>query len=167
MVLPEGNSLSRKSSFNLKHFTLYAGQVYYYQPIRHIITDSNIEDKAVLKALDQALVILDKRVKEYNLILPQSTEIIFKVDIDQHPPLVQYYCVDHTRRIEFWLEEVTTERLGCPPVTSHSHLSKCFFSGLWRNSMHISHNRIPSQATLLEPHQVIPDAFHSFGRSEK
>jgi hypothetical protein len=67
---------------------------------------------------------LDMRLNSQNLILPQTTEVTLEVDIDQHPPVVRYYFVDHAQKTEFWLEKTSTNELKCPPVTSYTHLSK-------------------------------------------
>ena len=98
---------------------------YYYHPIRRIITDSNIKEAPVLQVLLRALAILDLRlnVDGRTLILPQTTEVTLEVDIEQSPPVVRYYFVDHAQKSEFWLERTTTEDLKCPPVTSYTHLS--------------------------------------------
>ena len=78
----------------------------------------------MLQVLYRALSILDLRLNSQNLILPQTTEVTFEVDIEQQPPMVRYYYVDHAQKTEFWLEKSSTEALKCPPVTSYTHLSK-------------------------------------------
>jgi hypothetical protein len=100
------------------------GQRYYYNPLRRIITDSNIKQPAILQTLHRALAMLDMRLNAQNLILPPTTEVTLEVDIDQHPPVVRYYFVDHAQKTEFWLEKTSTNDLRCPPVTSYTHLSK-------------------------------------------
>lgn len=74
--------------------------------------------------LIQALLILDKRLNAQGLHLPQTTEITFEVDLEQHPPVVSYYCVDHAQKTQFWLEKTDTESLNCHPVTSDTQLSE-------------------------------------------
>ena len=83
---------------------LFKGQTYYYHPGWRIVTESDIESPIVLDILRSALAILEGRLIERNITLPQSSEGSFEIDVSQHPPLVKYYFVDHSTRTEFWLE---------------------------------------------------------------
>lgn len=53
------------------------------------------------------------------------------MDIEQDPPVVKYYYVDHTQKTEFWLEETSTDSLDCPPVMDHEHLKYLFRTHYW------------------------------------
>jgi len=71
------------------------------------------------------------RLNIQNLILPKSSELTLNVDIGQIPPVVGYYYADHAQKSEFWLEEVSTKSLNCPPVADYSHLKYLFRQHYW------------------------------------
>jgi hypothetical protein len=100
----------------------FTGQKYYYFPLRRVITDSNIKEPQIFNLLRQALARLDSRLNQQNLILPDTTEVTFEVDSEARPPTVKYYFVDHVQKTEFWLEQLSTDKLNIPPVTSVTHL---------------------------------------------
>jgi hypothetical protein len=78
--------------------------MYYYQRSRRIITESNIKDPPILQVLYQAMEILDNRLHELDIILSPSMEVALRIDLEQSPPLVQYYYVDHAQKTVLSLE---------------------------------------------------------------
>jgi hypothetical protein len=117
------------------------GLKYYHNPTRRILTDSNIKSERVLQVVHRAVTILDIRLNARGLVLPDTTELTLEVDLGprcgdndsyggesekegrREHPIVKYYFIDHAQKTEFWLESTTTATLGCPPVTSYTHLS--------------------------------------------
>jgi len=107
------------------------GYKYFYHTTHRIITESNISNPQILSILHRAIQLLNARLGTQNLILPATSEVFLALDIDQSPPIVKYYYVDHAEKSEFWLEETSTESLGCPPVVNYNHLKYLFRLHYW------------------------------------
>jgi hypothetical protein len=69
---------------------------------------------------------IEELILERNIVLGDSAELFLQID-DDDPQSCGYYLVDHTSRTIFWLEDVSMEDLGIPPVISASHTSTCHF----------------------------------------
>lgn len=77
--------------------------------------------------LSNSLAIIEKRILECGVTLPQACELFVELRFDEQPhtSTCAYYFVDHHRRCLFWLEPTSSELLDMGMLVSNSHLGAC------------------------------------------
>lgn len=111
----------------------FTGASYFFNRGSKTITTSDVRNPLISIALISVSVELNARLNGSEMALSTLTD--FVIDIDVPPPspvgsssdlIAYYYLVDHQKKRQFWLEDVDTKTLGCPPLIDQGHLSKFF-----------------------------------------
>jgi hypothetical protein len=79
------------------------------------------------KAVSEGVAVIEKRVLECGITLPQACELFVELRFDEppHASTCAYYFVDHHSRSLFWLEPTSSELLDMGMLVSNSHLGAC------------------------------------------
>ncbi|OAX42608.1 hypothetical protein K503DRAFT_710226 [Rhizopogon vinicolor AM-OR11-026] len=108
-------------------FTHPEGQRYFQmqQARFSIVTEENVLNKDIGPSVSNWLAIIEQRIVEYGVTLPQACELFVELRFDElpHTSTCAYYFVDHHSRSLFWLEPTSSELLDMGMLVSDSHLS--------------------------------------------
>jgi hypothetical protein len=91
------------------------------------ITEENVLNEQTDKAVSEWVALIEKRVLECGIILPQACELFVELRFDElpHASTCAYYFIDHHSRSLFWLEPTSSELLDMGMLVSNSHLGAC------------------------------------------
>ena len=79
-------------------------------------------NKEVDENVSNWLAIIDKKILQCGVTLPQSCELFVELHEQPHTSTCAYYFVDHHTRCLFWLEPTSSELLDMGMVVSDTHL---------------------------------------------
>lgn len=94
-------------------------------PSKRIFTECDVSDpKDEEEVIFCAMTLIEQAIRTSDAILDELTEIVLNVDDTRR---WHYYFVDHTRRLLFWVDQVSVDELGAhlQGITKHSHISMC------------------------------------------
>ncbi|KAG8929752.1 hypothetical protein FRC02_005100 [Tulasnella sp. 418] len=79
--------------------------------------------------------------------LPVSSEVYLELQSDPSQGECRYYLIDHSTRVPFWVDDVSTEELGLEPVASTDHMRSMLIPEYWLHVEHFPmHNLYPLEA---------------------
>ncbi|KAI0703717.1 hypothetical protein BC835DRAFT_1410454 [Cytidiella melzeri] len=84
-----------------------------------IVTDANLYDSDILQQILQVVDVVEEKLAAFKSTNSETTEIFLELEDDE---TCSYYLIDHTLRVQFWLEEVSTDDLGMRASASAEHL---------------------------------------------
>lgn len=92
-----------------------------------VVTEENVLNVETDNLVSSYLALIEKRILECGIILPQSCELFVELWFDEssQTSTCAYYFVDHHIRCLFWLEPTSSELLDMGMVVSDSHLGGC------------------------------------------
>ncbi|KAJ8590002.1 hypothetical protein M405DRAFT_881296 [Rhizopogon salebrosus TDB-379] len=108
----------------------------YFQRQHHrffTITEENVLNEQIDKAVSEGVAVIEKRVLECGITLPQACELFVELRFDElpHASTCAYYFVDHHSRSLFWLEPTSSELLDMGMLVSNSHLDTALERLYW------------------------------------
>jgi hypothetical protein len=89
-----------------------------------VVTEENVLNTETDKLLSSYLAVIEKRILECGIMLPQVCELFVELQFDETSTCA-YYFVDHHSHCLFWLEPTSSELLDMGMVVSDSHLGAC------------------------------------------
>ncbi|OJA17677.1 hypothetical protein AZE42_03021 [Rhizopogon vesiculosus] len=108
-------------------FTHPEGQRYFQtqQARFSTVTEENVLNEDIGHSVSNWLAIIEKRIVECGVTLPQACELFVELRFDElpHTSTCAYYFVDHHSRSLFWLEPTSSELLDMGMLVSDSHLN--------------------------------------------
>ncbi|KAG1753634.1 uncharacterized protein EDB91DRAFT_1285986 [Suillus paluster] len=120
---------------NWLSFTHPEGQLYFHMQRGHfsVVTEENVLNTETDNLVSAYLALIDKRVLEYGIVLPQACELFVELRFDEPPQTstCAYYFVDHHSRSLFWLEPTSSELLDMGMLVSDSHLDTALERLYW------------------------------------
>ncbi|OJA15331.1 hypothetical protein AZE42_03340 [Rhizopogon vesiculosus] len=112
------------------------GALYFYDPTRHVYTDSNLQNLDrrcnMDSHVDELLVLATTNGLQLN---DGGIELVVQLLRDQQSVLIcGYYFVDHPKRLLFWVEKQSTEKLfvGVQGVEKLSHIKYAVEHQYWQ-----------------------------------
>jgi hypothetical protein len=103
-------------------YTHPEGQLYFHRNTElRVVTEAYLYRPEIMDKISSWTFKVEEAL-QIKGIKPTSTMELFlepREDLES----CGYYLVDHSTRSEFWIDQVSTELLGLPPVVSTSHLS--------------------------------------------
>lgn len=92
-----------------------------------VVTEENVLNNETDILLSSYLTVIERRILECGILLPQACELFVELRFDESPQTstCAYYFVDHYSRCLFWLEPTSSELLDMGMVVSDSHLGAC------------------------------------------
>ncbi|KAG1902145.1 uncharacterized protein F5891DRAFT_1024927 [Suillus fuscotomentosus] len=102
------------------------GQLYFHMKRDRFsaVTEENVLNVETDNLVSSYLALIEKRILECGIILPQACELFVELRFDEssQTSTCAYYFVDHHSRCLFWLEPTSSELLDMGMVVSDSHL---------------------------------------------
>lgn len=90
--------------------------------VRHtspkIVTNAYMLDSTIQAEVLEAIEVVDEKVADHKAALSDTVEVYINLDGDN---TCGYYLIDHSLRVQFWLDEVDTDELYLPPSASEEH----------------------------------------------
>jgi hypothetical protein len=92
-----------------------------------VVTEENVSNIDTDNLVSSYLAVIEKRILECGMILPQTCELFVELRFDESPQTstCAYYFVDHDNHCLFWLEPTSSELLDMGMLVSNSHLGAC------------------------------------------
>ena len=84
------------------------GARYFVDSASRVVTDSDISQPHVHDIITSATEEVYRRLSEHKTLNASDIELYLKVE-DPGRRLCMYYFVDHSTRMEFWLEAMSTQ----------------------------------------------------------
>ncbi|KAG2134856.1 hypothetical protein DEU56DRAFT_809046 [Suillus clintonianus] len=116
-------------------FTHPEGQIYFHMQRGNfsVVTEENMLDNEKDKLVSGYLALIEKRILEYGIVLPQTCELFVELWFNESPQTstCAYYFVDHHSRCLFWLEPTSSELLDMGMLVSDSHLDTALERLYW------------------------------------
>jgi len=124
----------------------------------YVVTEENVSNSVTDDLVSDWLALIEKRILECGVELPQACELFVELRSDElpHVSTCAYYFVDHHSRCLFWLEPTSSELLDMGMLISDSHLG--VFSFLPFDNGLLTFNRYCNGKTLLGACGIFPDA---------
>lgn len=91
------------------------------------MTDAWLYDSATLEQILQVLKVVEDKLTHFPSTISKTTEVFLELADED---ICRYYLVDHSLRVEYWLEEVSTSDLYLPETASEDHLRKNLRAGI-------------------------------------
>ncbi|KAG1823471.1 uncharacterized protein BJ212DRAFT_1476352 [Suillus subaureus] len=111
------------------------GQLYFHMKCGHlsVVTEENVLNIETDNLVSSYLAVIEKRIVECGIILPQTCELFIELRFDEPPQTTTcaYYFVDHHSRCLFWLEPTSSELLDMGMLVSDSHLDTALERLYW------------------------------------
>ncbi|GBE84018.1 hypothetical protein SCP_0510780 [Sparassis crispa] len=100
------------------------GQVYFsYESEISVVTEADLYSHEVQEKIAHWVAVVNSVLVERKTHVPRTAELF--LELDSTGDSCFYYLVDHTARVEFWLQEITTDLqvlLDLPESVSDSHM---------------------------------------------
>lgn len=130
-----GLRLRTSTKSNWLSFIHPEGQLYFYMKRGHlsVVTEENVLNIETDNLVSSYLAVIEKRILECGIILPQTCELFVELRFDEPPQTstCAYYFVDHHSRRLFWLEPTSSELLDMGMLVSDSHLDTAMERLYW------------------------------------
>ncbi|KAG8929304.1 hypothetical protein FRC03_008937 [Tulasnella sp. 419] len=128
-------------------YTQPEGAKYFYNPSLRIVTPSDICNPenwdVIMKAFERVIELIKLKDRE----LPITSEIYLEIQTISPQRECRYYLIDHSIRIPFWLDDISTEELGLEAVESPDHMRSMLIPEYWLHVEHFPmHNLYPLEA---------------------
>ncbi|THH32081.1 hypothetical protein EUX98_g2117 [Antrodiella citrinella] len=111
------------------------GNVYFVRNSQpKVVTEANMYAEVVQEKVAQWIDEIENFAASRAICLSETVELT--VDPSDDLEYCKYYLVDHSSRVEFWLDEVTTEELGIRTAVSEAHLRQALEEQYWSHVEH-------------------------------
>ncbi|KAG2154281.1 uncharacterized protein EDB93DRAFT_193700 [Suillus bovinus] len=111
------------------------GQLYFHMKRDRfsVVTEENVSNIETDNLVSSYLAIIEKRILECGITLPQTCELFVELRFDEPPrtSTCAYYFVDHHSHCLFWLEPTSSELLDMGMLVSDSHLDTALERLYW------------------------------------